>query len=255
MCVVVESYPCSLSCAGGQIQPLHRMRAVAVGCSEWSTAVLSVRGELFICGVHWPQGSMATTASPVQIHPRVPREPEWEFDTVAMRQVTCGQSHLAAIGADGTLFTWGEGEDGALGHENGFVGSGLPFQVEALLGQRVVKVSCGSSHTAAVTSTGELWTWGLLADGTMTDVPRRLLVFDSSDYPPEQLSRRAGTTGSRVVDVACGYNYTVIRLASGELQTLGGAAATHLKLRFNAFEATELPEGQLRQPQVVDDRT
>ena len=122
-----------------------------------------------------------------------------------------------------------------------------------MLGKRVTKVSCGSSHTAALTSTGELWTWGS-STGTPTaptDVPTRLLVFDSSDYPPEQFSLQLSR--SRVVDVACGYGHTLIRLASGELQTFGDTAETHLKLK--GYSNDQLPEGLLRRPQVVDDCT
>ena len=36
-----------------------------------------------------------------------------------------------------------------------------PKLVEALKAKRVRDVSCGSSHSAAITSNGELYTWGL----------------------------------------------------------------------------------------------
>ena len=64
------------------------------------------------------------------------------------------------------MFSWGDGEDGKLGH-----GSCLtleePRMVETLKGKRVIDVTCGDSHSAAVTSSGELYTWGLGSYGRL----------------------------------------------------------------------------------------
>ena len=35
-----------------------------------------------------------------------------------------------------------------------------PRVIETLLGKQVVNVACGGSHSAAITNTGELYTWG-----------------------------------------------------------------------------------------------
>jgi alpha-tubulin suppressor-like RCC1 family protein len=221
---------------------------------------------------------MSQTRVFVQIHPREPREPDWEFDAVQMRQLSCGQSHCAAIGADGTLFTWGEGDSGALGHPphgRTCVAMALPFQVEALRGKIITKVSCGSSHTAALTSTGELWTWGagelghnFFAD--QVDTPRRVFVYKAKDYPPKQRLATAVSGlistppcippqlrgGSPVVDVACGYGYTVVKLYNGELQTFGNTSCTHLKVRGyhrDRYSPHDIhPDKLFHWPQVVD---
>lgn len=233
---------------------------------------------------------MRTTPLFVQLHPREPREPDWEFDAVPMRQVSCGQAHCAAIGADGTLFTWGEGEDGALGHENDLEGCALPFQVDALRGKVVTKVSCGSSHTAAVTSTGELWTWGtgqlgrnhpfrFTNDDAGDDTPRRVVVLKAQDYSqrqrltdassgaygdgitlPESITREPHPrNGCPVVDVACGYGYTIVKLCNGEIQTFGNNACTHLKVRGYSPESHDpdsiRPASLFYRPQVVDHMT
>lgn len=66
----------------------------------------------------------------------------------------------------------------------------------------MVDVTCGGSHSAAITSSGELYTWGKgrygrLGHGDSEDqlVPKKVEAFD----------------GHRVIDVACG---------SGDAQTL-----------------------------------
>ena len=56
-------------------------------------------------------------------------------------------------------FNRGRGDDGRLGHgDTGW--KYVPKITQALHGQMVVQVTCGSYHTAAVTEEGTLWTWG-----------------------------------------------------------------------------------------------
>lgn len=55
--------------------------------------------------------------------------------------------------------SWGDGEDGKLGHGDTLT-LDTPKIIESLLAKRVVYIACGSSHSAAITSNGELYTWG-----------------------------------------------------------------------------------------------
>lgn len=48
---------------------------------------------------------------------------------------------------------------GKLGHGNE-AGCSTPRRVEGLVGLTVSKIACGSRHTAVVTNTGALYTWG-----------------------------------------------------------------------------------------------
>lgn len=54
----------------------------------------------------------------------------------------------------------GEGEDGKLGHNNRIT-LDKPKLVEALRSKRIRDIACGSSHSAAITASGELYCWGL----------------------------------------------------------------------------------------------
>ena len=60
---------------------------------------------------------------------------------------------------DGMVLTFGAGESGKLGHgreDKEF----LPRLVDALVGRRVVQVAAGYSHTAVLTSDGEVFVFG-----------------------------------------------------------------------------------------------
>jgi alpha-tubulin suppressor-like RCC1 family protein len=77
---------------------------------------------------------------------------------VGVRQIACGSGHTVVLSTEGEVFTWGRGDDGRLGHgDNGW--KYVPRITQALAGQVVVQVTCGSYHTAAVTGNGDLYTW------------------------------------------------------------------------------------------------
>lgn len=58
------------------------------------------------------------------------------------------------------VYSWGEGEDGKLGHGNRITLE-APRLIESLAGERVISIACGSAHSACVTARGHLYTWGL----------------------------------------------------------------------------------------------
>lgn len=74
--------------------------------------------------------------------------------------VHSGGKHAMALTLDGRVFSWGEGEDGKLGHNNRIT-LDKPKLIEALRSKRIRDIACGSSHSAAITTSGELFCWGL----------------------------------------------------------------------------------------------
>jgi len=57
------------------------------------------------------------------------------------------------------VLSWGDGEDGKLGHGDTLT-LDTPKLIDTLLAKRVFYIACGSAHSAAITSDGELYTWG-----------------------------------------------------------------------------------------------
>lgn len=64
------------------------------------------------------------------------------------------------------MYTWGDGQDGRLGHDNSLTES-EPRVVLGLLEYKVADVSAGGAHTAAVTVDGSLFTWGRGRNGRL----------------------------------------------------------------------------------------
>lgn len=59
------------------------------------------------------------------------------------------------------MFTWGCNDEGALGREVKDGEEYSPGQVLSLKGVEVVQLSAGDSHTAALTSSGDVYCWGV----------------------------------------------------------------------------------------------
>uniref|UniRef100_L7LWK3 HECT-type E3 ubiquitin transferase n=1 Tax=Rhipicephalus pulchellus TaxID=72859 RepID=L7LWK3_RHIPC len=115
--------------------------------------------------------------------------------------VNSGGKHCLALSAEGEVYSWGEGDDGKLGHGNKS-SCERPRVIESLRGKEVVDVACGGAHSACITASGELYTWGKGRYG-------RLGHGDSDDQlRPKKVE---ALSGWRVRCVACG---------SGDAQTL-----------------------------------
>lgn len=73
-------------------------------------------------------------------------------------QVSSGSGHVAAVDKNGNLYTWGNNSYGELG-----TGDGRQRTVPTMIvfpSKRWKMVSCGSSHTIALTEDGEIYSWG-----------------------------------------------------------------------------------------------
>nr|GEX00953.1 Brevis radix-like domain-containing protein [Tanacetum cinerariifolium] len=131
-----------------------------------------------------------------------------------VNQIACGVRHAALITKQGELFTWGEETGGRLGHG---VGKDVtqPRLVESLAVSNIDFVACGEFHTCAVTSFGEMYTWGdgthnvgLLGHGT-----------DVSHWIPKRIS--GPLEGLNVASVTCGPWHTALITSTGQLFTFG----------------------------------
>lgn len=73
--------------------------------------------------------------------------------------VNSGGKHCLALTSDGDVFSWGEGEDGKLGHGTKTC-CDRPRVIETLRGKDIVDVAAGGAHSACISARGELYTWG-----------------------------------------------------------------------------------------------
>ena len=80
---------------------------------------------------------------------------------VRLIAVAVGSAHNIAIEEDGRCYTWGKCHYGQLGHGEIDQNELIPRPVGALGAVSIVSVGAGDSHVLAITSAGELYTWGV----------------------------------------------------------------------------------------------
>jgi len=138
------------------------------------------------------------------------------FRGVQIVMVAAGGSHSVALGAEGRVWTWGEGMLGQLGHNNG-EDRLVPMQLagEALGGAAAVLVAAGALHTVAVTREGELWVWGFGGYGQLG------LGDGANRLAPTLVGAEEGFGELQVLSVACGYFHTLAVTKDGALWTFG----------------------------------
>ncbi len=177
---------------------LSTFSPVQIVGGEQSLFLVTAEGAVFATGFgaagRLGIGGLSSVSSPVRVD---------GLDHVVVRKVAVnsGGKHCLALTADGEVYSWGEGEDGKLGHGNRLMCE-RPRIIEALKGKRCVNVAAGGSHSAAITELGQLYTWGKGRYGRL-----------GHGDPENQLRPKLVETlrQHRVRDVACG---------SGDAQTL-----------------------------------
>ena len=158
---------------------------------------------------------------------------------VRIRSVSVGNDWYAAVTVDGTLFTWGNGDNGQLGHGNERRTVSEPHQVAALSNEYVKQVSCGLGHMGVVTQSGQAWTWGFggrgaLGHGEFSDnVSKDDATMEGrtkDSFVPKRILELPGRESAYCTEISCGGNHSLVALRTGEICSFGSASSGQLGL-------------------------
>ena len=127
---------------------------VRVSCGDNFTLAITKSGKIFSCGLndHWELGFESDGSV------RIPTLVTSLFG-VPVVSIACGSAHCLALSATGQVFSWGRNKYGNLGLGHTREAKG-PHIISSLSGVRIVKVSCGSSHSAVLSSTHRVFLFG-----------------------------------------------------------------------------------------------
>ncbi|XP_042876756.1 E3 ubiquitin-protein ligase HERC2-like isoform X6 [Penaeus japonicus] len=172
-------------------ETLSSLHPVHVAGGSKSLFVVSQEGKVYACGEGTGGRLGLGHCNNITVPRQITALSQYVVKKVAVHS---GGRHAMALTVDGKIFSWGEGEDGKLGHGNR-TSYDKPKLIESLKSKRIRDIACGSSHSAAITSSGELYCWGLGEYG-------RLGLGDTTTQLKPKLVK--ALHGQRVVQVACG---------------------------------------------------
>jgi len=173
-----------------------------VHCGEYSMTVLTTEGEVLTCG-SGSYGRLGNLETIDQLY----LEPVELMGAEDVTQVAGGFAFSLALNSGGIIHAWGRNNEGQLGTGMGLAADmyameSLPRPIEGQLeGRKVTRIAAGHTHAAAVTSDGALFTWGM----NWVHEPKLETTL----------------LHAKIVDVACGQNYTLALDEEGRVYSMG----------------------------------
>eukprot|EP00339_Tiarina_fusa_P000836 CAMPEP_0117042184 /NCGR_PEP_ID=MMETSP0472-20121206/29396_1 /TAXON_ID=693140 ORGANISM="Tiarina fusus, Strain LIS" /NCGR_SAMPLE_ID=MMETSP0472 /ASSEMBLY_ACC=CAM_ASM_000603 /LENGTH=900 /DNA_ID=CAMNT_0004753363 /DNA_START=725 /DNA_END=3425 /DNA_ORIENTATION=+ len=158
-----------------------------------------------------------------------------------------GFKHSACITSDGELYTWGMGDYGRLGHGDSNDSHNAPKLVDRFAGQNVIQVSCGSSHTMALTDDNTTWSWGDgdygklgHGDTNMKSTPTKIEMLSCNQIKKIDTGEE---TCNQIKKIDTGEEFSLCLTENGRVLTWG---------RFNSNVLGHGEDGHLHVPLIIN---
>lgn len=146
-------------------------------------------------------------------------------------QVAAGYNFSLALCSDGSLYAWGNNDQGQLG-DGTIQPRSTPVRVAPPSGQRWTRISAGFWNSAALCSDGLLYMWGANYGGQIGDGTTTGRLVPVSIAPP------AGTSWQQV---SIGYQHTIAVCSNGSLYVWGDNYYGELGNGTNTSRTTPSP--------------
>jgi len=139
------------------IPSLGAVRVCALACGGLHTAALTLDGRVWTWGCNDDEvlGRAGEESEPGLV--------QGALSGVQVKMISAGDSHMAALGVGGEVFSWGTYKDsnGYIGYTKELKKAGEPQQVSTLKGRPMKWVASGADHTIAVAADGlDVYLWG-----------------------------------------------------------------------------------------------
>ena len=127
--------------------------------------------------------------------------------------VSCGGDHTVVLSENGNVYVFGQSTNGQLGLGTRTLETFVPMKINALSeiansddhdNNRIIHISCGENHTAVVSRSGQLFTFGDGRHGKLCLDTETL----SNHYSPMLSTRFQGEY--RVLSAHCGGCHTMV---------------------------------------------
>lgn len=198
-------------------------KVVSVG-PQFSIA-LDANGHAWSWGTN-EQGDLGLTTD--QTFVNVPTEVGMPPGTL-FTGVAAGLSHVVALDSNGRIWSWGDDDEGDLGVDlssipnaagscqavTGEACTAAPLLVATQPGVTFTSVAASAAYSAAVDSTGRIWTWGTNNDGALGLGDSATTCAAQCETVPGQRPTPA-TSVPRVVGAPAGVHFVAVAVTPGQ---------------------------------------
>ncbi|CAG7838324.1 unnamed protein product [Allacma fusca] len=178
----------------------------------------AVEGTVYMFGMG-DIGQLGISAEKRKFPALVPELPNGGKEGV---QVQCGGTHTVVLLKDGTVYTYGNNDDFALGRDTpDEEDMKEPGKVE--LKGKVVQVTAGDSHSAALTADGEVYLWGNFRDsnGFMGLIPGNEKKSVKSPVLLTLFKSPGEAINIKITKIASGSNHLIMLGEDNHIYTCG----------------------------------
>ncbi|OAY65797.1 Ultraviolet-B receptor UVR8 [Ananas comosus] len=187
-----------------RVQGLERVRLIAVGA--FHNLALLEDGTLWAWGNN-EYGQLGTGDT----QPRSQPIPVQGLSGLTLVDIAAGGWHSTALTDEGEVYAWGRGEHGRLGFGDDKSSKMVPQKVQLLVGEDIVQVSCGGTHSVACTRDGRMFSFGRGDHGRL-GYGKRVTTGHPMEVPinlppPKDRSGSHGRWCTKLV--ACGGRHTL----------------------------------------------
>lgn len=136
-----------------RVQGLERVRLIAVGA--FHNLSLLEDGMLWAWGNN-EYGQLGIGDTQPRSQPILVQD----LSGLSLVDIAAGGWHSTVITNNGEVYAWGRGEHGRLGFGDDKSSKMVPQKVQLLAGEDIIQVSCGGTHSVALTRGGRMFSFG-----------------------------------------------------------------------------------------------
>nr|XP_017211386.1 probable E3 ubiquitin-protein ligase HERC4 [Danio rerio] len=185
------------------LKGLENRQVIQIACGDQHSMALTNDGQLFVWGEN-ALGQLGLRKE--QAGTQSPRHLQ-SLCGIPVAQISAGGNHSFVLSLSGVVFGWGGNSAGQLGLGD-TTDRFVPTVVNSLKRKKIVSISCGGEHTAALAKGGTVFTFGSGGFGQL----------GHNSFKDEHHPRLvAELWGSKVSQVTCGRNHTLVSTASPKL--------------------------------------
>ena len=204
-----------------QLPVIPDRSALSISSSGYHTVVLTRDGKCYMFGMN-NRGQLGLGDNETRCYPVLLEN----FNNVV--QVSCGASHTGILTKNGKCYMFGHNDVFQLGTGEDNENKNTPILLKNI--EKIIKISCGSNHTAILTKNGKCYAFGynncgqlgIHIDITYLNIPKQIGNFNN------------------VVDICCGGDNTVFIRSSNVCYFVGNNRGITAKKEFNSFHPSRI---------------